>query len=93
MGQNDYWRKKIAESKDHAADGKKEFGISNEYKTDIVIRDMGRAAMEDEDLATGAILLATLEITDEDLMAVGKLSESELETLYTPKTPTYLPSS
>ncbi|KAJ7197518.1 hypothetical protein B0H12DRAFT_976458, partial [Mycena haematopus] len=78
MDKNEYWRKKIGESKDHAADGKKEFGLSAAHKKEIVIRDMGRAAMDETDLQTGTILSAMLDITDDDLMAVGKVSESEL---------------
>lgn len=81
MDKNDYWRKKLGESKDHAADGKKAFGFSAAHKKEIIILDMGRAAMDDTDLQTGIILLAMLDITDDDLMAVGKVSESELQTL------------
>jgi hypothetical protein len=82
MDKNDYFRKKLGESKDHAADGKKEFAISAAHKKDIIIRDMGRAAMEETDMQTGTILLAIMDITDEDLMAVGKISEDELQSLY-----------
>jgi hypothetical protein len=82
MDKNDYWRKKIGESKDHAADGKKGFGLSAAHKKEIVIRDMGREAMNDTDLQTGIILLAMMDITDDDLMTVGKLSEAELEAVY-----------
>ncbi|KAJ7318187.1 hypothetical protein DFH08DRAFT_1037124 [Mycena albidolilacea] len=83
MDNNDYWRKKIGVSKDHVADGKKEFGLSAAHKKEIVIRDMGREAMDDTDLQTGIILLAMMDITDDDLMTVGKLSEAELEALST----------
>ncbi|KAJ7115156.1 hypothetical protein C8R44DRAFT_928100 [Mycena epipterygia] len=83
MDKNDYWRKKIGESKDHAADGKKEFNFSAAHKKEIIIRDMGRAAMDDVDIQTGIILLAMLDITDDDLMSVGKVSESEFEVLST----------
>ncbi|KAJ7429344.1 hypothetical protein B0H11DRAFT_1768396 [Mycena galericulata] len=83
MDKNDYWRKKLGESKDHAADGKKEFKISADYKTDIVIRDMGHAAMEEDDLTTSQILATMLSITDDDLQAAGKVSESELAAMST----------
>jgi len=82
MDKNDYWRKKLAEGRDHAADGKKAFSLSAEHKKDIIIRDMGRAAMDDTDLDTSHILLAILSITDEDLQVAGKLSESQLKDLY-----------
>lgn len=78
MDKNEYWRKKVAEGKDHAADGKKAFNISGEHKKEIVIRDMGRAAMEDDDLHTSEILVAMLSISDDDLQAAGNVSESEL---------------
>ncbi|KAF7371797.1 hypothetical protein MVEN_00036400 [Mycena venus] len=78
METDDYYRKKLGECKDHAADGKKEFAISAEHKTDIVIRDLGRAAMDDDDLRTSQILTTMLDITDDDLEAEGKLSHEEL---------------
>ncbi|KAJ7681007.1 hypothetical protein DFH06DRAFT_1078008 [Mycena polygramma] len=81
MDKNEYWRKKLGESKDHAADGKKEFNISAEHKRDIVVRDLGRAAMEDEDLSTSTILTMMLSITDDDLQDVGKVSETELSNM------------
>lgn len=37
MDKNEYWRKKLGEGKDHAADGKKEFKISAAHKKDIVM--------------------------------------------------------
>ncbi|KAJ7323951.1 hypothetical protein DFH08DRAFT_711666 [Mycena albidolilacea] len=55
MAKNGYWRKKIGESKDHAADGKKEFGLSAVDKKEIVIREMRCEAMDDTDLQTGII--------------------------------------
>ncbi|KAJ7709242.1 hypothetical protein B0H16DRAFT_1481093 [Mycena metata] len=56
MDKNHYWRKKLAESKDHAADGKKAFRISAEHKKDIVIHDLGRVAMDEADVSTSHIL-------------------------------------
>jgi hypothetical protein len=81
MDEDDYYRKKMGECKDHAADGKKEFNISDEHKTDIVIWDLGRAAMDEEDLRTSQILTTILDITDDDLEAAGKLSHEELSAL------------
>ncbi|KAJ7118170.1 hypothetical protein C8R44DRAFT_625985 [Mycena epipterygia] len=81
MDKNDYWRKKIGEGKDHAADGKKGFKLSDTHKKDIVIRDMGRTAMDEADIDTSQILLAILDITDEDLQIAGGISESELASL------------
>ncbi|KAJ7437330.1 hypothetical protein FB451DRAFT_1416903 [Mycena latifolia] len=83
MDKNDYWRKKLGESKDHAADGKKEFRLSVAHKKDIVIRDMGRLAMDDADVDTSQILLTMLSITNEELADAGKLSESEFAALST----------
>ncbi|KAJ7442078.1 hypothetical protein B0H11DRAFT_2251704 [Mycena galericulata] len=83
MDKNEYWRKKIGEHKDHAADGKKEFKISAQHKKNIVVRDIGRAAMEQVDIESGLILLTVLEISDEDLMEAGHLSASELAALTT----------
>lgn len=81
MDRNDYWRKKIGESKDHAAEGKKSFKVSAAHKKEIVTRDMGRAAMDETDFTTSLLLLTMLKITDEDLQAAGKLSNSELVAL------------
>ncbi|KAF7361574.1 hypothetical protein MSAN_01191400 [Mycena sanguinolenta] len=81
MEANDYWRKKLGESKDHAADGKKEFALSAEYKKQIVIRDLGRAVMEEEDVQTARILLMMLQINDDDLRDMGKISQEELDSL------------
>ncbi|KAJ7101157.1 hypothetical protein C8R44DRAFT_641506, partial [Mycena epipterygia] len=83
MDKNEYWRKKLGESKDHAADGKKEFKISEVHKKDVVIRDMGRAAMDEVDVKTGKILLTMLEITDDDLHIAGKISATQLAALST----------
>lgn len=82
MDKNDYWRKKLGENKDHAADGKKEFKLSAAHKEDIVIRDIGRAAMDDADVDTSYILLTILNITDDELQAAGNISASQLEALY-----------
>jgi hypothetical protein len=81
MDKHDYWRKKIGESKDHAADGKKAFKISAAHKKDIIIHDLGRAAMDDSDVATSQILSTMLSITDDELQAAGKVSASELTSL------------
>ncbi|KAJ6563792.1 hypothetical protein B0H19DRAFT_942359 [Mycena capillaripes] len=78
METDDYYRKKQGECKDHAADGKKEFNISAEHKSNIIIRNLGRTAMDDEDLQTSQILTTMLAITDEDLEIEGKLSQEEL---------------
>ncbi|KAJ6547032.1 hypothetical protein B0H19DRAFT_990256, partial [Mycena capillaripes] len=80
METDDYLRKKLGEHKDHAADGKKAFSISAAEKTDVIIRDLGRAAINEEDL--GEILSMMLEIDDEDLEAVGRISASEVAALY-----------
>ncbi|KAJ7469640.1 hypothetical protein FB451DRAFT_1038781 [Mycena latifolia] len=77
MDKNDYWRKKIGECKDHAADGKKAFKISAAHKEDIIIRDMGRVAMDEADVSTSLILLTMLEITDAELQDAGRISDSE----------------
>lgn len=81
MDKNDYWRKKLGECKDHAADGKKEFRISEAHKRDVVIRDMGRFAMDEADIDTSTILLTMLDITDDDLCAAGGISLSDLAAL------------
>jgi hypothetical protein len=81
MDKNEYLRKKLDEGKDHAADGKKGFRLSEQHKHDIIIRDLGAAAMDDIDLDTTSILLTMLKITNDDLMAEGKLSEADLEAL------------
>ncbi|KAJ7460376.1 hypothetical protein B0H11DRAFT_1736725, partial [Mycena galericulata] len=81
MEKNEYWRKKLGECKDHAADGKKEFTISAVHKKDIVIRDLGREAMDDTDVATGHILKTLLSISDDDLANAGKLSPQALALL------------
>ncbi|KAJ7133049.1 hypothetical protein C8R44DRAFT_730245 [Mycena epipterygia] len=57
---NDYWRKKMGECKDHAADGKKEFKFSAAHKKEIIIQDLGRASMDEADVDTGLILLTVL---------------------------------
>jgi hypothetical protein len=67
--------------KDHAADGKKGFGLSAAHKEDIVIRDLGRDAIDDADMETSQILLGMLDITDEDLQLAAGLSPSELTAL------------
>ncbi|KAJ7748172.1 hypothetical protein DFH07DRAFT_962243 [Mycena maculata] len=81
MDKNDYFRKKLGENKDHAADGKKEFRISEAHKKDIIIGDLGRAAMAEADVDTAHILLTVLSITDDDLRTAGKVSEAELAAL------------
>ncbi|KAJ7124027.1 hypothetical protein C8R43DRAFT_899318 [Mycena crocata] len=81
MDKNVYWRKKLGESKGHAADGKKECKISAAHKKDVIICDMGRAAIHEADVATSTILLAILEITDVELQAAAKISQSQLTTL------------
>lgn len=81
MDKNEYWRKKLGEGKDHAADGKKEFKISAAHKKDIVMQDLGRAAMDDADVSTSHILTTMLKITDDDLAAAGKISPEELAAL------------
>jgi hypothetical protein len=82
MDSDDYYQKKMGEHKDHAADGKKEFNISAEHKTDIVIHDLGRAVLDDADIETGRILLTILDITDEDLQKAEKLLAPQLTALY-----------
>jgi hypothetical protein len=79
MDKNEYWRKKLGKGKDHTADGKKRF--SEQHKRDIIIRDLGAAAMDNIDLDTTSILLTMLDITNDDLMDEGKLSEADLEAL------------
>jgi hypothetical protein len=81
METDDYHRKKMGENKDHAADGKKGFGLSAAHKKDIVIRDLGRAALEDADVETGRILIAMSNITDKDLQTTAKISPSALAAL------------
>ncbi|KAJ7731194.1 hypothetical protein B0H16DRAFT_1733359 [Mycena metata] len=83
MDKNHYWRKKLAESKDHAANGKKAFRISAEHKKDIIIHDLGRVAMDEADISTSHILTTILSITDEDLAAEGKLTAAQLSSLST----------
>lgn len=82
MDKNEYWRKKMAESKDHAADGKKSFKLSAAHKKDIVIRDLGSLAMAEADVSTSQILATILTITDDDLEAAGKISTEQLAALY-----------
>jgi hypothetical protein len=81
MHVDDYYRKKLGEMKDHAADGKKGFGLSAAHKEAIVIRDLGRDAIDDADMETSQILLGMLDITDEDLQLAAGLSPSELTAL------------
>ncbi|KAJ7673696.1 hypothetical protein DFH06DRAFT_978939 [Mycena polygramma] len=81
METDDYTRKKMGECKDHAADGKKEFEISAANKKQVVIRDLGRTAMDEEDLDTSRILTTMLSITDDDLQAAGNISAEELKAL------------
>jgi hypothetical protein len=81
MEKDDYLRKKMGEMKDHAADGKKGFKISAGEKRDVVIRDLGRSAMEDTDIETSCLLLAMLDITDDDLLLAANISLSELTAL------------
>ncbi|KAJ7115305.1 hypothetical protein C8R44DRAFT_880618 [Mycena epipterygia] len=81
MDKNKYWRKKLGENKDHAADGKKGFRLSAEKKKNVTIEDLGRAAMEDTDLQTSEILETMLSITEDDLEAVGNISTEELASL------------
>ncbi|KAJ7451260.1 hypothetical protein B0H11DRAFT_1742871 [Mycena galericulata] len=78
MDKNEYWRKKLGENKDHAADGKKGFRLSAEKKKNVAIQDLGRAAMEDDDVQTSEILETMLSITEDDLEAVGNISTEEL---------------
>ncbi|KAJ7504739.1 hypothetical protein B0H11DRAFT_1669466, partial [Mycena galericulata] len=78
MDKNEYWRKKLGENKDHAADGKKGFRLSAEKKKNVAIQDLGRAAMEDADVQTSEILETMLSITEDDLEAVGNISMEEL---------------
>ncbi|KAJ7237982.1 hypothetical protein C8J57DRAFT_1727742 [Mycena rebaudengoi] len=85
MDKNIYWRKKIGEMKDHAADGKKGFKLSEEHKRNIVIQDLGRAALDDSDVTTGQILTTILSITEDELQAAGNISASKLQTLSTDK--------
>ncbi|KAJ7615524.1 hypothetical protein FB45DRAFT_757915 [Roridomyces roridus] len=80
IDKNDYWRKKMGECRDHASDGKKAFELSAAHKKNIIVEDLGRAAIED-DADTSGILLAMLNMTDDDLMDVGQISEPELRAL------------
>jgi hypothetical protein len=82
MELNDYWWKKMGEGKDHAANRKKEFKISAANKKDVVIGDLGHTAMED--LQMSQILLIMLSITDDDLLALGKITQVALDALYVP---------
>jgi hypothetical protein len=84
MDKNDYWRRKLAEGKDHAADGKKSFKISAIHKRNIVIEDLGRAAMDDEDVTTSRILSSMLELTEEDMASAGNISVDQVSALYDP---------
>jgi hypothetical protein len=81
MEKDDYLRKKMGEMKDHAADGKKGFKISAGEKRDVVIRDLGRSAMEDTDIEMSRLLLAMLDITNDDLLLAANISLSELMAL------------
>lgn len=79
MDKNEYLRKKLGECKDHAADGKKEFKISAVHKKDVVIGDMGRAAMDEADLETGTILLTILYHFDQRFTIFRKFSTEKTD--------------
>jgi hypothetical protein len=81
MEVDDYYRKKDGEMKDHAADGKKEFHISDSYKETVVLRDLGRTALEDGSVPLSRILQTIPEVTDADIATAGRIPESELESL------------
>jgi hypothetical protein len=81
MDKNIYWCKKLGEMKDHAADGKKGFKLSEAHKNKNILQDLGRAALDDSDLATSQILTTMLSITNEELQTVANISASELQML------------
>ena len=52
---------------DHAADGKKKFNLTAEWKEEVICEDLGERAMEDMD--ADEILQAMLSIPQEDIEA------------------------
>ncbi|KAF7331459.1 hypothetical protein MKEN_00024600 [Mycena kentingensis (nom. inval.)] len=79
MDKDDYFRKKMGENRDHAADGKKAFKISAEYKKRIVFEDLGRKAIENEIFDDAEILLATLGVDDAQLCEYHQVGKEELQ--------------
>ncbi|KAJ7577567.1 hypothetical protein C8J56DRAFT_798623 [Mycena floridula] len=79
MTEDDYFRKKLGENKDHAADGKKAFKLSAEHKQDIVRKDLGRKKIDD--MEVNELLEAMLSITDEEVHEANKLTAEEFDTL------------
>ncbi|KAJ7578436.1 hypothetical protein C8J56DRAFT_897995 [Mycena floridula] len=81
MELDDYYRKKVGEVKDHAADGKKGFKISKERKKTVVHRDLGQEALEDHSMSPEHIMNILLQITDKELEVAGKISSEQLAAL------------
>ncbi|KAJ7351580.1 hypothetical protein DFH08DRAFT_806298 [Mycena albidolilacea] len=81
MEVDDYYRKKDGEMKDHAANGKKEFHISDSYKETVVLRDLGHTALEDGSVPLSRILQTIPEVTDVDITTAGRIPKSDLESL------------
>ncbi|KAJ7588432.1 hypothetical protein C8J56DRAFT_785804 [Mycena floridula] len=78
---DDLYRKKVAEVKDHAADGKKGFKIAADQKKTVFWRDMGREALDDETVNADYIIQILLKITNKELEAAGDISSEQLSAL------------
>ena len=67
MDTKDWIRKEEFQNMDHAADGKKKFKLTAEWKEEVISEDLGEKAMEDMD--ADEILQAMLSIPQEDIEA------------------------
>ncbi|KAJ7578909.1 hypothetical protein C8J56DRAFT_1110943 [Mycena floridula] len=81
MELDDFYRRKVGEMKDHAADGKKGFKISKERKKEVVQRDLGKKALDSTSVSADHVIEILLSITDKELEAAGKMSEAEVRSL------------
>nr|GAT46943.1 predicted protein [Mycena chlorophos] len=81
MDPDDYFRKKMGENRDHAADGKKAFAISAAYKKNIVLRDLGRKAIADGLVEEEDVMFATMNGEHAELGELEGITTAELAQL------------
>ena len=67
MDTKDWIHKEEFQNMDHAADGKKKFNLTAEWKEEVICEDLGEKAMEDMD--TDEIIQAILSIPREEIEA------------------------
>ncbi|PPQ90650.1 hypothetical protein CVT25_006633 [Psilocybe cyanescens] len=73
---NDWMHKEEFQNMDHAADGKKKFKLTAEWKEEVICEDLGEKAMDEMD--ADEIMQAMLSIPQEDIDAAHAKNPNEL---------------